>query len=127
MNNCFIPVKIKNGDKMVNLKNKLKGILAAISIFSLIYIPLDHNAEPISYYYEPEIKTNNTSTTNREYTVKEFNGKIAVFENSNTTPLYILDSPFTRDLPKADRELLQNGIKATTEEELNKILEDYDN
>ena len=113
---------------MINFKNKLKGILAALLLFSFIYIPLDHNTKPITYYYEPQISTNNTSAVKTDrFTVKEHNGKIAVFESDNANPLYVLDSPFIRDLPPADQELLKTGIKADTEEELLKILEDYDN
>lgn len=60
------------------------------------------------------------------FTVKEHNGKIAVFQNGNDDPIKILDGPYVRDLPTHDRELLQNGIVVETETELIALLEDYD-
>ena len=60
------------------------------------------------------------------YTVKELNGKIAIFENGNEEPLRVLESPFVRDLPSFDRQLLKEGIIARDETELIAILEDYD-
>lgn len=60
------------------------------------------------------------------YTVKEHDGKIAVFQNGSNDPIKILDGPYVRDLPTFDRELLENGITVETETELNALLEDYD-
>ncbi len=61
------------------------------------------------------------------YRVTEYNGKIAVFSQNAKTPLYILDSPYVRDLPEHDRELLRLGIIAESNTRLLEILEDYDN
>ena len=62
-----------------------------------------------------------------EYLVKEHNGKIAIFKSGNNEPLTVLDSPYIRDLPQKDQEMLINGIVATNKAELYEILEDYDN
>lgn len=60
------------------------------------------------------------------YTVKEYEGRIAIFENGNEQPLRVLQSPFVRDLPTFDRQLLEEGVIAHNESELIDILEDYD-
>lgn len=58
------------------------------------------------------------------YTVAEYDGKIAVFKNEENIPLEIFDS-YAAVLPEADRELLRNGIRVNSTEELQKIIEDY--
>ncbi len=68
-------------------------------------------------------KTN--SITSTEFTVKEYNGKIAVFETNNSFPLRIIDIDFS-SLPIKDRELLKKGITAPDDEHVSLILQDYD-
>ena len=78
----------------------------------------------------PKSQTPNSSISNTEdkshYYVKEHNGKIAVFLNDGTSPIYTLDSPYVRDLPKYDQNLLQKGIFAESNTKLLEILQDYD-
>lgn len=75
-------------------------------------------------------KTENNARTmsaDSAYTVREYRGKIAVFEGKSETPDYVLESPLVRDLPMKDREKLSSGIAAANENELDGILQDYDN
>ena len=58
------------------------------------------------------------------YTVTEYQGKIAVFKNSDTVPIDVYDS-YVSVLPQHDRELLKNGIHTESTSELQKIIEDY--
>lgn len=58
------------------------------------------------------------------YTITEYQGKIAVFKNSDTVPLDVYDS-YVSVLPQHDRELLKNGIRTESTSELQKIIEDY--
>lgn len=58
------------------------------------------------------------------YIVKNFNGRVAVFEDSNSTPFRVTDVNI-KDLPKDDQILLESGITANSKEQLNSILEDY--
>ncbi len=58
------------------------------------------------------------------YTVAEYQGKIAVFKNGGSIPFEIYDS-YVETLPDHDRELLKNGIRADSTDELQKIIEDY--
>lgn len=58
------------------------------------------------------------------YTVGVYNGKLAVFEQSNDTPTDVYDVAID-DFPEADRILLAKGIPANSQAELQTILEDY--
>lgn len=64
----------------------------------------------------------NISEDNDNYEVKEYNGRIGVFEDGSL--LYTLDV-YVFTLPKSDQKLLSDGIKAESKEELNRILEEY--
>ncbi len=64
----------------------------------------------------------NISEDNDDYEVKEYNGRIGVFEDGSL--LYTLDV-YVFTLPKSDQKLLSDGIKAESKEELNRILEEY--
>ena len=62
------------------------------------------------------------STEKTVYTVKEYNGKIAIYENEAL--IYTLDR-YVFTLPEYDKKLLSSGIVVSTEEELYKIIEEY--
>lgn len=68
-----------------------------------------------------------TETSPVYYIVKQYKDRIAVYSSEKDEPIQILDSPFVRDLPEYDQKLLSKGIIVKTNEELLKILEDYDN
>ncbi|MBE6895155.1 MAG: hypothetical protein E7483_06110 [Ruminococcaceae bacterium] len=68
---------------------------------------------------QPEPITENTV----EYTVKDYGGKVAVFENESSSPLVVYEI-YTHLLPENDIELLRKGIKVTTQEQLQTCLED---
>ena len=67
---------------------------------------------------------NKASSHSITYIVKNFNGRIAVFEDESTTPFKITEINI-KNLPKEDQILLENGIRADSKEQLNSILEDY--
>lgn len=58
------------------------------------------------------------------YTVREYEGQIAVFSEDSTMPVQVFDTSVSA-LPKSDRELLEVGITVDTPEELQKIIEDF--
>ena len=58
------------------------------------------------------------------YTVMEYQGKIAVFKNTDTIPLDVYDT-YIEYLPEHDRQILMEGIRADSPGELQKIIEDY--
>lgn len=58
------------------------------------------------------------------YIVKEYNGKIAVYNENMDKPIKTTDSSVD-SLPEIDRALIQKGIKVEDKTELRKLLEDY--
>lgn len=73
---------------------------------------------------EASLNTSQNERPSYSYIIKEYNGKLAVFESGSDTPFRITDLDISV-LPEADRKALQNGIKAANRKELNRILEDY--
>jgi len=64
-------------------------------------------------------------TTAQVYIVKEFKGKIAVFQQGNDLPVHILDC-IIKDLPPDAVQALTTGIEVNNINELQKIIEAYD-
>ncbi len=73
---------------------------------------------------ENNIIENPYTPRNDYYTVTEYQGKIAVFKNTDTIPLEVYDA-YIEYLPEHDRLLLKDGIRANSLGELQKIIEDY--
>lgn len=99
-------------------------VFVSVVAFSSAFLSCDlvFSKEPIEKGAKIDI-----SSQNEYYIIKEYDGKIAVFSNNFDKPIHTLDSPYVRDLPEYDRELLEEGIVANSKDELTKILEDYDN
>ena len=60
----------------------------------------------------------------QSYTMLEYNRKIGVYSNESGKLLEVLDV-LVVTLPKADREMLKEGIYAASEKELVSLVEDY--
>lgn len=67
---------------------------------------------------------NESLTVSDKYTVREYEGQIAVFSDGSEMPVKVFDTAVSA-LPKSDRELLELGITVETPEELQKIIEDF--
>lgn len=106
---------------MQDKKRNFITIYCCIVFVTALYLTFTLTSEPKAI--EPKFKP---SPQISGYTVKELDGKIAIFENGNNEPLRVLESPFVHDLPSFDRQLLKEGIIAHNESELIEILEDYD-
>ncbi len=65
-----------------------------------------------------------TDSKSFTYTLKDYNGKLAVYINDSETPERILDSD-TAALPLNDREKLKKGIGGLSEAELFRLIEDF--
>lgn len=102
----------------------MKSKVLKISIFSLVCVlflaTLFVNLNNDIKIYENEEKAKQQVT----YTIKEYEGKIAVFKNSDKKP-YTVYEAYTSLLPEQDRQRLQNGIKVDNTADLQKIIEDY--
>ena len=59
-----------------------------------------------------------------KYIIKDFHGKIAVFENGGEAPVKITET-LTSSLPQFDTKQLRQGVYAENEREVKRLLEDY--
>lgn len=76
---------------------------------------------------EPPIKKEcklETKEVKQNYRLKEYEGNIAVFKEGSNLPIKTT-SISVKELPQADRDMLKEGINASSEEELSALLEDY--
>ena len=58
------------------------------------------------------------------YTIKEHDGKVAIFRNGDTQPFNVYDS-YVSVLPESDQEKLKDGITVSNTEDLQRVIEDY--
>ncbi len=65
-----------------------------------------------------------TLTAGRTYILREYNGRIACFEENALKP-FIITEVRVSDLPPADRTMLADGIRVTGAKQLSRALEDY--
>ena len=101
----------------------LKKCLLTIIICFIVLICIWKAADKYKNI-EPQ---NSVSESNETvYTIKDYNGKIAVFTNSSDTPIKVYETPLTSELPISDRKRLLSGILAYSEKELTLLLQDYD-
>lgn len=63
-------------------------------------------------------------STDTEYIMRDYNGKVAVFREGANTPDEVFDV-FTNSLPPDEHERLINGITIQGDEELQKMIEAY--
>lgn len=93
-------------------------IIALSTIFCTILIMVSiYNLFP-SKDSKPSLSQPETS-----YTVTDYGGKVAVFEDGKTEPMVVYDI-YTHLLPENDIEILRKGIKVTGESQLQSCLED---
>ncbi len=91
--------------------------VVCILTFAILYVNLDNDIKNQNSQEPPTVKV-------EFYTVKEHDGKIAVYKNYDTSPIEIYDS-YTSLLPEYDKKLLESGIVIYSKEELQRIIEDY--
>ncbi len=61
---------------------------------------------------------------NRTYIIKNYEGKVACFEEDSSSPFMITET-YVINLPPLDRKMLETGIKVTGARKLSRALEDY--
>ena len=110
--------------------------LGVLTIFSLGLISFNYlhslnpheSAEPPppkSYTPFQELKSQDcTVLPPKKYELKEYEGNLAIFKSGMPSPIRITSTSI-EGLPIKDQELLRSGIEASSEEELNMLLEDY--
>lgn len=60
-----------------------------------------------------------------KYLVKDVSGKINIFKQGQNKPIKIIPKA-VRFLPEYDQKMLKDGIYIKTKEQLNNVLEDYE-
>ena len=94
-----------------------KLIIALSTIFCAIVIMVS------IYTIFPKEQPQTSTEIQVEYTIRDYGGKVAVFETGSETPLVVYEI-YTHLLPENDIELLRRGIKVATKEQLQTRLED---
>ena len=107
-------------------KNLIVFLITSIIILLVVLCTLAFLIQTTKESTNPVIEQKtSTPKQNYEYMLKDINAKINVFKKGTEAPVDILEKG-TNILPSYDRELLSQGIYIENIEELNKILEDYD-
>lgn len=96
-------------------------LVASGAVIAAVNRPADRN-EPAA----EEISENTVLPKDDayEYTLREYNGKVAVFKSNSESPEAIFDI-YINSLPDYDKGQLAQGIRAKTFEELFAMIEDY--
>ncbi len=103
---------------------KIAIILTAAFIVALtfFYFLMLSKIDNLAKANEEEDKPVFEETAEIRYILKDYNGKIGVFENDSL--IYTLDT-YIFTLPEKDKKLLSEGIAVSSKEELYQILEEY--
>lgn len=111
--------------------NKLRAFLIGcclivVMLFFVVALPNMMVAAPIEDTTEETSEVSSAVDTKPTmYILKDYNGKIAVFEPSEDTPEQVLDV-YVQNLPTMDQQMLKSGIEVDSEQELRNLIEDYD-
>ncbi len=97
----------------------LVGIVVATILISnkITEMQIDNTPDDI-----PTFEENDDFDTETYYILKDYNGKIGIYENESL--IYTLDK-YIFTLPESDKKLLSEGIKVTSQKELYELLEEY--
>ncbi|MBR3767182.1 MAG: BofC C-terminal domain-containing protein [Clostridia bacterium] len=93
----------------MNRKQGLIYIFLCVTLISIFITGI--------YFYD-------TDNKNEYYLLKEYDGKLAVFSENGTSLLEITDVDINI-FPEDDKKSLQEGIKAYSEDELYRLIEDF--
>lgn len=93
-----------------------KIFFLCLGLFAVVLLCLNLPSENTSFQ-------NESLTVASTYTVREYEGQVAVFSDDSEMPVKVFDTAVSV-LPKSDRELLELGITVDTPEELQKLIED---
>ena len=103
-------------------KALLKCIAASVAALTLL------GAVTVIILKSPKKKSSFTeseeTTVAALYTITDYNGKITLFKRGYSMPVEIFDVN-TNSLPQSDRELIIVGVTAYSDEEAQKLVEDY--
>lgn len=103
------------------MKKRLISVLSAVILVSALALAVNTIQSP----YENNEADSNSVTVSYKYTVKDYNGKVAVFSYGSSYPIEILDCPLN-SLPADEAARLFEGINITDESQLQALIEAYD-
>ncbi len=109
------------------MKDKKIKILSFITLFSVIAsVTISASLREISKSKQTPLPNSAVSAVKQEYKyiVREYNGKLAVFEFGENKPFRITDLDVAL-LPQSDQRVLAGGIRVADNKELIRVLEDY--
>ena len=93
----------------------MKRLLLITGALLLAYVLLTGSARPA---YAPSAETVDAQS---EYVLKEKDGRVAVYRGGE---LYISTDTLLSELPKSDANRIRQGISASSEKELKRLIED---
>lgn len=116
-------------------------ILASLTGLSLVYLgdnttgsvsskaelsqlPQVNSAVSSPFYTASLSQSSSQETRQVRYLMKNYGGRLAVFEAQQQSPLLVFDV-YVNTLPEYDQQLLQEGISVEGEQQLTRIIEDY--
>ena len=97
-------------------------LLSSVIFFLILNIKINKLDKELKVDYQPVFEENQVHIEKTTYTLREYNGKIGIFENEAL--IYTLDT-YVFTLPENDKKLLKDGIEVSTKEELYELLEEY--
>lgn len=102
-------------------------VIIAVTLFAAAFVMINDRISTLHTNAElldkPVFNDSDTGTDKEiQYTIKEFDGRIGVFENGDFQ--YLVDI-YVFTLPENDKKLLSKGISVSSEKELNDILSSY--
>ncbi len=99
-----------------------RSILAGVCLLVIIAViaAFHYNQTQLSQKSQESIP----QSTQVSYFLREYDGKIGVFQGETTLPFEILDV-YVSNLPSVDQMELRSGIEILTKEELSAKIEDY--
>lgn len=98
------------------IQASLTVAMACTLLLAVIYIPLQPPAAAET--------GQNQTTSYPSYMLKDYHGKIAVFETDKDQPDIVFDV-YVSTLPEFDQKALKTGVFAQDMKELNRLIEDY--
>lgn len=99
------------------------ALSCCISIFSL-FLSLERPVPETQSVLSDETESVSPKEPPIRYVLREYGGKLAVFQEENDIPYKEFNIPVAL-LSDYDQEILKKGIYAETEEEVRKLIEDY--
>ena len=124
-------LKIKTERKVNVLMKKIFLIVCAVAASAFVIVAICSSAERNNTDITDTHSGQNTSThteSDREvlYILKTYNDKIGIFYEDETEPFSVLSGVMLKSLSEYDQNLLNTGIKVYSDEELRRLIEDYD-